>query len=63
MTEAATTAGGTGSADYSDAYYLGGHLGPPCTHDEPHCNFTSVSADTVSTPPSIFTYELGLLCR
>jgi SAM-dependent methyltransferase len=48
MTETAMTAEGTGSADYSDAYYLGGHLGPPYTYEEPHwTSFFGAVADSV----------------
>ena len=36
MTETASAPGGTGSGDYAGGYYLGGHLGPPYTYEEPH---------------------------
>jgi hypothetical protein len=48
MAEAATSADRTASADYTDAYYLGGHLGPPYTYEEPHWrNFFGAVADSV----------------
>jgi SAM-dependent methyltransferase len=69
MTEAPTVTGGTDSADYSDAYYLGGHLGPPYTSEEPHWRtfFGGVADSLVAIFQPSTTYDagcaIGLLVR
>jgi SAM-dependent methyltransferase len=74
MTETTTTDGGrpaegTHAADYTDAYYLGGHLGPPYTYDEPHWRtfFGGVADSVVALFAPTTTYDagcaIGLLVR
>jgi SAM-dependent methyltransferase len=69
MTEAATTSGGTGSSDYSDGYYLGAHLGPPYTYEEPHWRtfFGGVADSLIALLQPTTTYDagcaIGLLVR
>jgi hypothetical protein len=68
MTDA-PPAQGTTTADYSDAYYLGGHLGPPYTYEEPHWQqfFGSVADAIIATLQPGTTYDagcaIGLLVR
>ena len=61
MAETATTADGTASADYTDAYYLGGHLGPPYTYEEPHWQsfFGAVADNVVALLEPRTTYDAG----
>lgn len=68
MPEAAPTAG-TSTADYGDAYYLGGHLGPPYTYEEPHWRqfFGAVAEAIIATLKPQSSYDagcaIGLLVR
>jgi hypothetical protein len=61
MTGTTTAAGGTGSSDYSAAYYFDGHLGPPYTYEEPHWrNFFGGVADAIiATLNPTTTYDAG----
>jgi SAM-dependent methyltransferase len=61
MTEVRATPGGTGSADYSAAYYFDGHLGPPYTYEEPHWRifFGGVADALVATFEPTTTYDAG----
>jgi SAM-dependent methyltransferase len=62
MTEATATArGSTGSSDYSATYYLGGHLGPPYTYEEPHWRvfFGGVADALVATFQPTSVYDAG----
>jgi hypothetical protein len=61
MTETTTTTGGTGSSDYSAAYYFDGHLGPPYTYDEPHWRsfFGGVADAVIATFQPSTTYDAG----
>jgi uncharacterized small protein (DUF1192 family) len=61
MSEAPTTIDGTGSADYAGGYYLGGHLGPPYTYEEPHWRtfFGAVADSVVAILQPTTTYDAG----
>jgi SAM-dependent methyltransferase len=69
MTDTAPAPGGTGSGDYAGGYYLGGHLGPPYTYEEPHWQtfFGSVADAIVALFEPKTTYDagcaIGLLVR
>lgn len=64
-----TTGARTGAADYSAAYYLGAHLGPPYSYDEPHWKefFGDVADTIVATLAPTSAYDagcaIGLLVR
>jgi SAM-dependent methyltransferase len=61
MAEAPASADRTASADYTDAYYLGGHLGPPYTYEEPHWRtfFGGVADNVVALFAPSTTYDAG----
>jgi hypothetical protein len=69
MTETASAAGGTSSGDYAGGYYLGGHLGPPYTYEEPHWQafFGAVADGIVALLDPKTAYDagcaIGLLVR
>jgi hypothetical protein len=65
----ATTEGRTETGDYTAAYYLGSHLGPPYSYEEPHWQqfFGAVADAVVATFAPSTSYDagcaIGLLVR